>query len=651
MQDVTERRAVVSGHGSVARPLALALGLCLALLAMAALLSRQAVEQLRIPIKYANDSAVTVAADLRSLRNSAGNLERMLTPSSRQTFPRSLGVTASVDAEFTVMRDTMARLRDNAVAGLALDRVEQQQATLLSTVDRALSALRAYQALNTELRQQQSTMADAANSAFEASHALSITRLDESTRRELAEMDFEWASIETAISLAADRQTVGLIASDGNRFAASLRRVVKRLSRLPDFEQRRALFDAADLLFTRGRQSPTYFDQQAERLARQGVMVQTHAALATAVVDFSALLDQAAIKNEGLANRALTSAGKRLDQYAVGLLILFLVATLIGLVIMRRYVFHAVVVRLRNLRTTTLRLADGALDEPIVHEGNDEISDLARALTVFRDTAREKAHSEARLAQRTEQLEAVNRELDDFAYVASHDLRAPLHGVDSLAAFVQEDLGDDLPEASARHLSLMRSRIKRLHSLLDALLEFSRLGREHVPTSDVRLRELIRSTVELLRRPGFEISVDAPNDTVSIKVTLFEQLIRNLVDNAIKHHDRQTGSIDVHARIEQQVIVIQVIDDGPGIPVDFQERIFEMFQTLQPRDEVEGSGIGLTFLRKTLNHIGGRIEVRSDPTSGRGTRFIVHWPLEGSVGHGASDVTSSAPMVGMPRPK
>lgn len=230
----------------------------------------------------------------------------------------------------------------------------------------------------------------------------------------------------------------------------------------------------------------------------------------------------------------------------------------------------------------------------------------------------------AELARSNKELERTNRDLDEFAYVASHDLRSPLEGIKNLAKWIAEDNADTLPDKSKRHLEQMQQRLERLEQLLDDLRQYSRAGRVHGAIVEVDTAELVRETFEVLNPPdGFRISVsDLP--TLRTIRTPLEQVLRNLINNAVKHHDHDKGTIEVTCRDADEQYEFSVTDDGPGIPAEFHEQIFKLFETLRPRDEVEGSGMGLAVIKKTVESFGGSVTVES--TDGRGTTFRFTWP-------------------------
>jgi PAS domain S-box-containing protein len=244
------------------------------------------------------------------------------------------------------------------------------------------------------------------------------------------------------------------------------------------------------------------------------------------------------------------------------------------------------------------------------------------------------AQQEARRA-----LERSNADLDQFAYVASHDLKAPLQGIDNLAQWIVEDARDVLPATSREHLDKMVVRVRRMKQLLDDLLVFSRIGRSEGRIDVVDLERLVEEIVDDdPRSERFDVRVEAAGLHPRTTVGPLRQVLGNLVSNAFKHHDRDAGTILVAAReIDDETLEFTVEDDGPGIPPEHRERVFDMFQQLRPKSESEGSGMGLAIVRRTVEQRGGWIAV--EPRAERGTRFRFTWPLNGSAS--AADETAS----------
>jgi signal transduction histidine kinase len=243
---------------------------------------------------------------------------------------------------------------------------------------------------------------------------------------------------------------------------------------------------------------------------------------------------------------------------------------------------------------------------------------------------------EQRVAERTAELERSNRELDRFAYVASHDLRSPLRAINNLANWITEDAADVLPEASQVHLAKLRGRVKRMDALLNDLLDYSRAGRHHHSPERVDTASLIRSVVEMLAPPpGFVVNVAGTLPMLIAERIPLETVFRNLIDNAIKHHNHPGGGcVHISAQDQGQLVEFTVADNGSGIDPAFHGRIFEIFQTLQPRDQVEGSGIGLSIVKRHVESRGGAIWV--DSRAAAGATFHFTWPKTVASFHDSS---------------
>lgn len=231
---------------------------------------------------------------------------------------------------------------------------------------------------------------------------------------------------------------------------------------------------------------------------------------------------------------------------------------------------------------------------------------------------------EEKLRQKNLKLSLANKELDQFAYIASHDLKSPLTGIRRLADWIAEDCQEILPEASKRHLRLLDDRVQRMERLLDDLLAYSRLGSQRYEVSEVNLASSVKQITEVLEGAD-NITVNAPAHRFMIQRVPFEMVIRNLIDNAIKHNPKKQSTITVSVTQMDDEYEFILEDDGPGIEPEYQEKIFEMFKRLNSKDEVDGSGMGLAIVKKNIESYGGHIKVVSDGI--RGTKVVIRWPI------------------------
>jgi PAS domain S-box-containing protein len=249
---------------------------------------------------------------------------------------------------------------------------------------------------------------------------------------------------------------------------------------------------------------------------------------------------------------------------------------------------------------------------------------------IFTGNVRDISGRKAAEAEREHLIEALarsNRELDEFAFVASHDLKAPLRVIGNAASWLEEDLADKLDEESRDNLSLLRGRVQRMDRLLDDLLEYSRIGRKtdeqwHHPLSGAELRDEIM--VLIPARAGFAVTFEPSFLAIRAPRMQLQQILINLIGNALKHHDREAGQVTVRAEMRETEYLISVIDDGPGIPPEYHDQIFKMFQTLRPRDRVEGSGMGLAIVRKHIDVLGKTLRV--ERAGERGSVFSFTYP-------------------------
>jgi PAS domain S-box-containing protein len=225
-------------------------------------------------------------------------------------------------------------------------------------------------------------------------------------------------------------------------------------------------------------------------------------------------------------------------------------------------------------------------------------------------------------------LRRSNEELEQFAYVVSHDLRAPLRAIRNLVGWIVEDLGgyESLPPAIVSNIGLLRDRTDRLDALIEGILRYSRIGREVHEAVELDPVRLIEDIWSLLSPPdGVDLTIDCQIDRICVAEVPVSLVLRNLIDNAVKHNAAPGARVDVAIAEETHDYRFDVADNGPGIPPEHRERIFRIFETLQPKDAIGTVGVGLALVRKTIAQAGGTIEVLDNP-AGKGTLFRVRWP-------------------------
>ena len=233
--------------------------------------------------------------------------------------------------------------------------------------------------------------------------------------------------------------------------------------------------------------------------------------------------------------------------------------------------------------------------------------------------------AELDLERKQAELMRSNKDLEQFAYVASHDLKAPLRAIELLVQWIAEGLeGYDNPGVH-ENLDLLGKRTQRLNRLLDDLLAYSRAGRKVGTHKKTDAHALVLDVVQLINPPEtVSVSIDGHLPTFNTHATPLEQVFRNLISNAIKHHPGPDGHVVVSCEEQDDHYVFSVEDDGEGIPKEYEERVFEMFQTLKSRDQVEGSGMGLAIVNRIVQWQHGRIWFEPG-REGKGTIFKFQW--------------------------
>lgn len=250
---------------------------------------------------------------------------------------------------------------------------------------------------------------------------------------------------------------------------------------------------------------------------------------------------------------------------------------------------------------------------------------VVRDISARKHLERDRAVHAAALERKTLRLERANAELQQFSYVVSHDLKAPLRAASNLVSVMEEDLGEALPETTRRHMHTLQARVRHMDRLVNALLDYARAGNHCCQKlTQVDCGSLVRKLVDA-RVPAQRFSITVADDMPVFEAdpTPLSRVLSNLIDNAIDHHDRPDGRIHISADDEGEHCRFTVSDDGPGIAPEHHHRIFDMFEVLD-KSKIGNTGIGLALSRKLVHNCGGRIWLDSGP--GEGTRFHFTWP-------------------------
>jgi len=244
---------------------------------------------------------------------------------------------------------------------------------------------------------------------------------------------------------------------------------------------------------------------------------------------------------------------------------------------------------------------------------NDELSSLSLSLDTM----------SSRLSKNISTLQKKNDELDQFAYVVSHDLKAPARGIANVIQWIEEDLSEEISPRMRRYLDIIPERIGRMENLIDGLLEYARIGRDQLLKEWVNVSQLVSDLADVIVPKEYILTYKNLPELYTERL-LLQQVLGNLISNAVKYG---RGQITISANEKEEYYEFDVSDNGPGIPEQYHERIFVIFQTLREKNDSESTGVGLAIVKKIIEEKHGTIKVVSSPAGG--TSFIFTWPKEG----------------------
>jgi PAS domain S-box-containing protein len=233
----------------------------------------------------------------------------------------------------------------------------------------------------------------------------------------------------------------------------------------------------------------------------------------------------------------------------------------------------------------------------------------------------ERVRNEQKMKEYAETLEKINKELDQFAYIVSHDLKAPLRAINNLSIWIEEDIGEKIEAETEKNFKLLRGRIARMESLINGILEYSRAGRMRAELNEIDLNIFVADIVSNLSPPEkFTVKIQENLPTILVEKIAIDQVFSNFISNAIKYNNHEKPIIEVTCEDVGSAYKFCVSDNGPGIDKQFHDKVFQIFQTLQARDSVESTGVGLAIVKKIVEEKGGNAWVESE--SGKGSNFF-----------------------------
>lgn len=242
---------------------------------------------------------------------------------------------------------------------------------------------------------------------------------------------------------------------------------------------------------------------------------------------------------------------------------------------------------------------------------HDELSALSASLNIMSGKLEKNIHD----------LESKNEELNKFAYVVSHDLKAPIRGIHNVITWIGEDLSDELSPQLKRYLQIIPQRTQRMEALINGLLDYARINRK-TPTELVDTNLLVHEIAQSIVPRNFTIKIENLPEMFTERLKL-EQVFANLISNAVKYSKPEKGFIKITGKKIKDYYEFSVKDNGIGIAVEYHQKIFEIFQTLREKNEIESTGVGLAIVKKIIDEHRETINVKSE--LGIGTEFIFTW--------------------------
>lgn len=276
----------------------------------------------------------------------------------------------------------------------------------------------------------------------------------------------------------------------------------------------------------------------------------------------------------------------------------------------------------RNKETAKFATEIGKENFDTDYKPLSENDEFGKALVLMRENLR-LASDERK--KHISDVEKINLQLDEFVYIVSHDLKAPLRGISTLSTFIEEELASQPNEKIKEFLDLLKGRTSRMHSLITAILEYSKLSTTKSPKENVNVNELLDNVVDMISPPeNVSINRNGNFPTLFTEKIKLQQVFQNLISNGIKYNDKPEGVINISSQENGSFFHFSVRDNGKGIKKEYHEKIFGVFQTLESKDKTDSTGIGLTIVKKLIEQQGGKISVESEP--GLGSRFSFTWP-------------------------
>lgn len=281
------------------------------------------------------------------------------------------------------------------------------------------------------------------------------------------------------------------------------------------------------------------------------------------------------------------------------------------------------------LRDSLKKDAQKSLEVKVTEQSFNELTKINNEMA---NLQRQLAKKNIELKKLNTSLEEKNKELDQFTYIVSHDLKAPLRGINSLIEIIDEDYNADFPDEVSDLFDKIKTRSTRMNDLITAILNYSRAGKTDTKIVTFNVSDLFTEIVDSLEIPsGFKIQVPPSELIFECSYVQLSQILTNIIGNAIKYHDNKSeGKVKIEMIPEGELIKFRISDNGPGIPEKYHSKIFEPFETANETSRTDSTGIGLAIVKKLVERYGGQMGLESE--LGKGSKFWFTFPQKTHVG-------------------
>ena len=411
-------------------------------------------------------------------------------------------------------------------------------------------------------------------------------------------------------------------------FDHELRGAVRTILRLPNNQNRNAIGEFINPLITFGQDTPDVFQNRIEIIDLKYSLnhiennnLELTNLLNKYVLEITALIKE----NTKTSSLALE---KTISASSWSLIIIAVVAIMSSVAIVWFYIYNIIVTKLMYLSSVAKKLSKGSHDIPINMSGNDELSDIAQALGSIKNYSLKQKEQTKLIAEKSKQLQLSNDDLSQFAYVASHDLKEPLRMISSYVQLLSQKYSGQLSGDADQYINYAVDGCKRMKTLIDGLLMFSRVDSTNEEMVTVKIHDIIKDVLfelELqIKETNTKILWDKLPDVLA-SPSQIRTVFRNLISNSMKYCERDIPQIEISATQSDQHVTISIKDNGIGIDERYKNKIFTIFSRLHSREKYPGTGIGLSITKKIIDRHGGNIWLDSEPD--KGSIFYFTFPV------------------------